>query len=701
MTYRFATDTGGTFTDLIVEETGSGLSMYKAATTPSDPVRGVLDALELAAADKNVDLPTLLSQGELFVHGTTHAINAIVTGNTAKTAFLTTQGHPDILTIREGGRSEPFNYTIPYPRPYIPRSLTFQIAERIDANGAIVEALDEKQAIEVLEELRTLNVEAIAVCFLWSVANSVHEQKVGELIERHLPDVPYTLSHQLNQCVREYRRASSTAIDASLKPLMSAYLGGLTSRLSEAGFAGDVLVLTSQGGAIDAEHLARNPIHAVNSGPSMAPLAGRYVAAREGFTKSAIIADTGGTTYDVSLVRDGAIPWSPETWIGPKFRGHMTGFPSIDVRSLGAGGGSIAWVDEGGMLHMGPQSAGSVPGPACYGGGGELPTFTDACLVLGYLDADLFLGGAKKLDLALANRAIESHVATPLGLTLERAAFSMVDVITENMVQAINEITLNQGVDPSDAVLIGGGGAAGLNSVWIAQRLGCKQLIIPSLSAALSASGALISDLTADYRNSFVTSSDDFDFAGVAKVIEGLKKSCESYAASHADKTLGHDFSLSTEARYENQVWEIEVPIDVSGLENQDALQKFLTQFHAAYKRIYAVNDPHGIVEFVNWIGQVRCRLRDSNTLPALYEQPAAVEYGPTRRAYFPINDEALNAALIYYDEMPVGKEIKGPAIVESSFTTTVLPEDVVFVKSAEGNLVVNVDSSREVEEAA
>src|SRR5581483_7888409 len=470
---RFAVDTGGTFTDLVVEDDDGVLHLFKSPTRPDDPVRGVLDVLDVAAGELGDDL---LARGAVFVHATTRAINAVLTGTTARTAFLTTGGHPDVLLFREGGRTDPFNFTRPYPQPYLPRSLTFEVPERIDAEGEVVEPLDEEAVVSICSRLRELGVEAVGVCLLWSIANPAHEQRVGELLEEHLPGVPYTLSHRLNPSIREYRRASSTCIDASLKPVMSEYLRSLEGRLRDAGFAGRVLMVTSAGGVLDAAAVAEAPIHSLGSGPAMAPVAG-----------------PGRTSYDVSLVRRGRIPWTRETWLGEPFFGHMTGFPSVDVKSIGAGGGSIGWVDEGGLLHVGPESAGSAPGPACYGRGGVRPTVTDAALALGYLDPDYFLGGAMRLDAAAASAALREHVAEPLGLSVEDAAAAMLRVATELMVRAIEEITLHQGIDPRSAVLVGGGGAAGLNSVAIARRLGCPQLIVPAVGPALSAAGALIS----------------------------------------------------------------------------------------------------------------------------------------------------------------------------------------------------------------
>ena len=526
---RFAVDTGGTFTDLVVESDDGGLRMYKAPTTPSDPVAGVLETLARAADDLGESRESLLGRGEMLIHGTTHAINAIVTGNTARMAFLTTKGHPDVLVFREGGRTEPFNFTVPYPEPYVPRSLTYEVPERVAYDGTVTEPLDEAAIIEIIEGLKQHDVEAVGVCLLWSIVNPAHELRVGALLERHLPGVPYTLSHVLNPSLREYRRASSTCIDASLKPLMGDYLGGLESRLRGAGFGGRVLVVTTQGGAMDAADMAHAPIHSINSGPAMAPIAGRAYAQADSGVDTAIIADTGGTTFDVSLVRGGRIPWTRETWIGQPYRGHMTGFPAVDVKSIGAGGGSIAWVDEGGLLHVGPKSAGAVPGPVCYGAGGTEPTVTDASVILGWIDPAYFLGGTMALETEAAAAAIESHVAGKLGLSLHEAAAAIMSVATENMVHAIEDITVNQGIDPREAAIVGGGGAAGLNAVAIARRLGCAQVILPEVAAALSAHGALISELRAEYSGTLYTSTGGFDFNGVNALLEALEDKCRAF----------------------------------------------------------------------------------------------------------------------------------------------------------------------------
>ena len=684
---RFACDTGGTFTDLIVEDDDQGLHMYKATTTPADPVQGVLDALQLAADDFGEPLAALLGRGEALIHGTTHAINAIITGNAAKTAFLTSEGHPDILVLREAGRIEPFDFTVPYPEPYVPRALTFEVAERVRHDGSVYKALDEAAAIELIGRLAAAEVEAVAVCLLWSIANPAHEVRVGELLEEHLPGVPYTLSHALNPALREYRRASATAIDASLKPLMSHYLGGLTERLEGAGFGGRTLVLTSLGGMLDAPELAAKPIHAINSGPSMAPLAGRYYAGADSAADNVIIADTGGTTYDVSLVRGGRIPLTKVTWIGQPYRGHMTGLASIDIKSIGAGGGSIAWVDSGGLLHVGPRSAGAVPGPVCYDAGGTEPTLTDASLVLGYIDPDYFLGGTMQLNPEAAARAIADQVAGSLGLSLEDSAAAIVNVATENMVQAIADITVNQGIDPATAVLIGGGGAAGLNSVFIARRLGCPTLIIPESGAALSAAGALMSDLSNEYRATYFTTSDVFDRDGVNRILGRLREHCQAFIDGPGEHAIAHQVDFSVEARYAHQVWEIEVPLKVERFATDDELSVLAEDFHAAHEQIFAIRDPHSVIEFVGWAANVGCRLHESaaGRLPPAADRAAL---DAARKVYF-AGAGAVDAALHRFEAIPPDTTLAGPAIVESPFTTVVVDPAATFRRTAAGSLVI------------
>ena len=631
---RISVDTGGTFTDLVLEESTGRLQVFKAPTTPKEPASGIFAALEAAARQRGERVRDLLGRCELFIHATTLAINAVLTGSTARTAYLATEGHPDTLLFREGGRIEIFNFTVEYPEPYVPRALTFQVPERIGADGAVVAPLDEAATVGIISKLGALEVEAVAVCLLWSTVNPVHERRVGELLARHLPDVPFTLSHRLNPTLREYRRASSACIDASLKPVMSRYVQSLEERLRAAGLNGQFVMVTSQGGVKDGETVAAAPIHAINSGPAMAPVAGRHFAHADLGAGDAIVADTGGTSFDVSLVRQARIPWTRETWLGEPFRGHMTGFPSIDVKSIGAGGGSIAWVDPGGMLRVGPQSAGAAPGPACYGRGGTRATVTDAALALGILDPDYFLGGRMRLERSPAERALEEHVCTPLGLDLPAAACAVLEVMTENMVQAIQGITIHQGVDPRSAVLVAGGGAAGLNAIAMARRLGCSDILIPQVGAVLSAAGALMAELGDDFAATHPTGSESFDFDGVNTVLEALDARAAQMVKALALPPSDTQITFSAEARYAHQVWEIEIELHAPRFETRADVDALVEAFHAEHEQVFAVRDPDSEVEVIHWHARVRSRIRQRDLPPV--QDPVTPAGHAARRVVFP-----------------------------------------------------------------
>jgi N-methylhydantoinase A len=684
---RFACDTGGTFTDLVIHDESGVVRMFKTPTTPHDPVDGILEAVKVAADQLSMSLEDLLGRCETFVHGTTHAINAIITGKTAKTALLTTKGHPDILVFREGGREDPFNTSIAYPKPYVPRSLTFEVSERVAWDGAVLEPLDESALLDVIGNLETLGVETVAVCLLWSTVNPTHEDRVGNLLTEHLPGVPYTLSHRLNPILREYRRASSTAIDASLKPLMSKYVGGLAGRLERAGFRGRLLMLTSKGGVMDAEDLAQAPIHVINSGPSMAPIAGYYYAEKDTGDSTAIIADTGGTTYDVSLVRRGVIPMTPDTWIGTRTAGHIIGFPSVAVKSIGAGGGSIAKVDEGGLLRVGPDSAGAVPGPACYGKGGARATVTDASLVLGHIDPEFFLGGTMQLDFDKAAAVIDKEVARPLRMNLLEAASAVLRLATENMVSAIEQITIHQGVDPRGSVLVGGGGAAGLNSVNIARRLGCSKVLIPEAGAALSAVGALISDLHADYRALYYTETTEFDFAGTKKVIDRLTAKCEAFFAGPGAGSLEKSIEYVVEARYRAQIWEIDVPLQKVPESNYE-MARLRRSFDDVHEELFGYHDAQSPVQFIGWRATAKCRLSNQAVGRLSATGKSQRKLREFRESFFPEVGK-VQTRVFNFESLGVGPIIVGPAIVESPFTTVVIDPGAKVLRTDSGSIVI------------
>jgi N-methylhydantoinase A len=622
------------------------------------------------------------------VYSTTQATNAILQGTTARTALLCTKGFPDILIRREGGSMHPYDFTRPYPEPYIPRHLTFEIEERIGADGEIVVPLNLEQARAVVSGLADREVEAVAVALLWSVANGEHERRLGHLCEELLPGVPVTLSHALNPIMREYRRTSCAAIDASLKPLMQRHLGSIETGLRGAGLRGDLLAATSMGGVLQIEQLAARPIYAAKSGPSLAPIAARLYAEREFASADAVVCDTGGTSFDVSLVREGAPVYTRETWLGEPFVGHHTGLASVDVRSIGAGGGSIAWIDSGGLLRVGPQSAGADPGPACYGRGGKAPTVTDAALVLGYLDPNGFLGGVMRLDEDSALRVISSF-AERLELDPREAAAAVLTLAGEHMVGAIREITINQGVDPREVPIVAGGGAAGLSIAAIGRALGCERIVIPRTAGTMSAFGGQYSDIVYEAGASLYTDSAHFDFDALERAFASISRSLDDFEAALADGVQEARRERFLEARYAHQVWTIELAIGERSLGTVADVEQLVVDFHALHERIFAVSDPEQRVEVLQCRGRLVAR-PFTPSLSRLGGMPGDGGSTRTRTAYFPGHGE-VEVAVLEGGTIPPGSRFEGPLLVTEPSTTVVVPPDVAMRTTELGNYVLEL----------
>lgn len=674
MAYTITVDTGGTFSDLVLADGNTILGLFKGSTTPDDMFEGVLEALSLAATSRDVSVETLLAETDTFIYSTTRSTNAIIVGDVARTAFLTTAGHPDILVYREGGRDNPLNLAIPYPAPYVPRSLTFEIEERILSDGSVRTALSETQCLEVIERLKELEVEAVGVCLLWSIVNPSHEHRLGELLQENLPGVEFTLSSDVNPIAREYRRASATVIDASLKPLMREHLEDIDSRLRDLGFKGAPLMVTHvSGGVMRLHEMTTRPLHSVDSGPALAPIAGQtYLSAIDPAltTSNVLVVDAGGTSFDVSPLRNGEVVYTREKWLGEKWYGHMTGLPAVDTRSIGAGGGSIAHVDKGGLLKVGPGSAGAQPGPACYGRGGDAPTVTDAAVVAGYIDPTYFLGGRMRLDVEAAYRAIEENVATKLGLTVEQAANAILTIANENMRSFITELTVSQGLNPRECTLVAGGGSAGLGIIAIGRELGVHCVVIPKLAAGLSALGGQYSDISSVFTQSVATDTAAFDYDRVNAAFKMMHSRMDEVEASVNEGT-GSRREFFAEARYANQVWEIDVPLgDRRTFEGPEDLADLQARFDDMHKAVFAVNQPGSQIEIVAWRGSTKTA-RPQPTLP-LAAAVTQTSEATTRTIFFA--GSPVTAAVVRAGALSQGDRVDGPAIIEEETTTIVVP---------------------------
>ncbi len=687
--FKITADTGGTFTDVVVTDPNGRVTVGKALTSYSRISDGLSAAMTIAAVQVGLTLEEMLADTELLIYGTTIATNAVATRQTAKTALLVTQGTREMLTIRGGGSPSIRESMLAYPEPYIPRRHTYEVAERVNAEGGIEVPLDEALLRQTLREMNGRGYEAIAVSLLWSMVRQDHEQKVGELIREIMGDVPYTLSHELLPVIREYPRTVTTAIDASLKPIVERDLGKLEMDLRRLGYDGTILVSTSLGGCTELRTALEQPIYLLRSGPAMAPVAARVVAEQEGLSENTLVCDTGGTTFDVGLVLNREISITKETWLGPERLGELISLPMVDIRSLGAGGGSIAFVDDGGLLHVGPRSAKSEPGPACYGRGGTEATVTDAALVLGYLDPDFFLGGTMDLDADAAHKVLDA-LAKKIGMTKYETAFGILRVLNENMMGGIANITVSQGLDPREASFVAGGGGAGLNILSIARDLGCSQVIIPPTAGVLSAFGMQVADIKSQFSVSAFSRSVDFDYPGTANAFQLIEEKLRGFANKvSSDLATDAKFRFFAGVRYPMQIVELDVPVEKCP-ENDADVAAIVENYHLAHERIYAHRDAGSPVEIVYWKGEMTMGINSDHIARSTSnkaKQSGPVDAIKTTKAYF--GDAGTVDTPIYRsDDLGLGAKINGPAIVIEPTTTIVVSPGMQLNVSGSGNYI-------------
>jgi N-methylhydantoinase A len=675
-------DIGGTFTDLVLHRDGADLEIHKSPTTPGQFERGFIDVLNVAAEAHGLSLRDFLGQTTMIVHGTTVSTNALVEGKVAPTGLICNHGHPDILTLRESPRKRAFNIKIDFPPPYVPRNRTCEVRGRMDSQGNEVEPLNEADIRAAAAHLHAAGVKAVAVCLLWSIVNPAHELRVREVLAVEMPGIPVSLSHELNPIPREYRRTISTAINASLYPIVSAYVSSLTTALQEAGYGGELLIANCVGGMMPPDAIIDRPIYSVMSGPTLAPIAAMSLTT----ASDVIVVDMGGTTFDVSALRGRHLVVTPEATFGME----MLGIPKIDVRSVGAGGGSIAWIDSGGLLRVGPHSASAIPGPACYGRGGVEPTVTDANVVLGIIDPDYFLGGRIKLERARAEAAV-GKIASALGIGLAEAAYAIYTTTNHSMISAIEDITVNEGIDPRESYVVSGGGATACHIADMAGILGIKSFMVPRFSAGLSAYGGLISDVRWEESGTLNTTDRHFDAGGVTALLARLKQRGADFLARSGIAARAQRFEFAFQGRYLYQSWDIEVPFEEpsEGL-SAGELARLVAAFHAQHERIYTIKDEADVVEFTTWrvraIGDNGGARRRGATIPAGRGAVSPKSHRPVYLgrgfASLPVYDGALIGA---------GDKIAGPAVLELPTTTVLLLDHQTLEVDSRGNLLVDL----------
>ncbi|MBI2753862.1 MAG: hydantoinase/oxoprolinase family protein [Betaproteobacteria bacterium] len=673
MGFRIGIDVGGTFTDFLVTGPRGRTAVHKELSTPADPSVAVMTGLGALAAGMAMPLKRFLRAVELIVHGTTVTTNAVLTGNTARTGLLTTRGFRDALQMRRGVREEMYDNRYHPPAPLVPRHLRLPVSERTDAEGSIVHALTEADVEQAVQRFRDAGVEAVAICFLHAHANPAHENAAARIVQARMPGAYVSVSSQVLPQVRFYERTSTTVLNAGVGPILARYIGNLTRSLAGAGFRATLLVMQSNGGVAAPASVARLAAMTLLSGPAAAPAAGLACMAprRE---RSFITVDMGGTSFDAALVRDGR----PAVTTRGTVNRYALALPSMEINTIGAGGGSIAWIDDGGLLHMGPQSAGADPGPACYGRGGSAPTCTDANLVLGYLAADFFAGGRIRLDGRAAERAIRERVAAPLGLSVLAAAAGMFHVINVNMASAIREISVEKGYDPREFPLICAGGAGPVHGAYIAAELGIRRVVVPRDASIFCASGMLLSDLKHDYVRSHarLLPEDRATFGKVQELVRAMQREARATFAAEGIPRPRQRLRYAMDLRYLGQYHEVTVEVPEECLARSD-WRGVRERFHAHHDRLYgyALREEATPVEMLS----VRLSASGVTAKPALLRKPRAkadakAALKQRRPAYLPEARRFVRVPVFDGDRLTHGNRIAGPAIIESVNTSIFVP---------------------------
>ena len=661
---RIGIDVGGTFTDIVaVSDTGT-VTFSKAASTPNDPSIGVMNAVERLADELGINSETLLSKTESIVHGTTVATNALLERKGAKTGLLTTLGHRDVLEMREGLKDDRYNMRLPAPAPLVPRFLRLGVRERIKPDGRIHTELDNTSLDEAINKLREEKVTSVAVCYLHAYKEPKHEQETKQILEAKLPGVSVSISSEVFPEIKEYERVSTTIVNAYVRPIVENYLNRLEERLKNAGYKGSVLIILSHGGVAPIEEAIRLSAATVLSGPAGGVAGSKYGASLIG-AGDLVPFDMGGTSTDISMIVNGEPALSSTRGIA----GQRIALQSLDIVSIASGGGSIARVDAGGILRVGPESAGALPGPACYGKGGTEVAVTDASVVLGFLDPGNFLGGRETLDVAAAEAAL-SRLANQLSVEPAEAAEGVHKVINTQMAEGIRLVSVRRGVDPRKFALLSFGGAAGIHITEIARQLEVQRVIIPRTAAVLSAWGMLATDLRYEVSRTHIGDTGSLKAGDVREVFSEM----ELEGRSRLKEAFDGDVSISRSAdmRYGEQIYEVDVSLDDVDFSDDDLMKSISDRFHKRHEELFTYSLPDQDAVLVNG------RLAAIGALPDLPQEPktearAASGHRTTRKIFLA---GWVDAPVFNLEELVPSQKIEGPAIIESSTTTVVLRSD-------------------------
>lgn len=681
--YRLGIDAGGTFTDFVLTEKSGGVHVFKSPSTPQDGTIAIRNGLQQMSDALGESIESIVQNCDLCINGTTVALNALIEKKGVKVGLICTDGHEDSIEIRLGHKEDGHRYDAQYPPAYmlVPRHLRKPVRERILADGTIKTEMNEQDVLDAIAYFKEQGVDSIAISFMWSIRNPQHELRVKELVQEHMPNAFITLGTEVYPQIREYTRTSTTVVNAYLSPVMAKYVEKITDYFDELGIKYPVRYFQSNGGLAVGGIMQERAVNAINSGPASAPQAGLYIGKPFGID-NVITVDMGGTSFDITLTKNGKTNLNRNI----DFLRYRIGVPMIQVETLGAGGGSIASVDEFGMMSVGPESAGSQPGPVCYGLGGEEPTVTDANLVLGYLNPDAVLGGTITLDRDRALAAITEKVAKPLNITPEKAAFGVSTIVNVNMVAGIRRVSIERGYDPRDFALVCAGGAAGMHIISLAEEMGIEKALVPKVASVFCAFGQTISDVKYHYLASepmLLNKESDHNL---------LNERLEHLEQIGTNNLLKDDFTpeqisiqRTVEMRYVGQLHECSVDIGNTAI-NADTVDDILQAFHDRHKQLYTYSEPHNPVELVNLETTISGSL-EKPKYPELPNGGTDAEHAlvGTRDALFDDTGTWVKTKIYDGEKLLGNNVVVGPAIIEEPTTNIVIRPDWQAVLNVSG----------------
>ena len=685
--YRLGIDAGGTFTDFVLADKSSNVKIYKTPSTPNDPTKAIENGLALISEDLDVSPEDIVSQSDLCINGTTVGLNALIQHKGSLVGLICTKGHEDSIEIRLGHKEDGYRYDPDYPPAVMlaPRYLRRGIRERVISNGTIKTPMNEHDVREACKLFIDNDIKTVAVSFIWSVLNPSHEIRAAQIIKEMMPDAIITIGSELYPQIREYTRTSTAITNAYLSPILRNYVSAINEYFINLGGENNVRYFQSNGGLATGKVMSERSVYAINSGPASAPQAGLSVCNPFDY-KNIITVDMGGTSFDITLTKDGNTNLNKNI----DFLRYRIGIPMIQVETLGAGGGSIGRIDEMGLLQVGPQSAGADPGPACYNKGGNDPTVSDANLVLGYLNPDGLIGGKLPLNYENAFKSIEEKIAKPLNLSVEKAAYGMFTIVNSNMVNGIRRVSVERGYDPRDFVLVAAGGATGAHITALASEMGINTVIVSKLSSGLCAYGQIISDVKYNYMATIpVRLDENCDYEKINHLFKDIETKGKEHLKNDGFDEEEIDVYRSLEMRYLGQIHECTVNIDTFDIDSE-TIEKVKEAFHKRHEELYTYSELKSPIELVNIESTLYGRI--DRPSPAEIENDTQLKDAikSYRNLIFSDSEELVKTPVYDGNFLSGGHQINGPAVVEEDTTTLVIEPEWLLELHKSGTYIIN-----------